>query len=348
MTATPDDRSVPSRSDLPSVATTDARGEAKLAFQAWRDDTLVEDVRVVVEHADHTSLEATVPVAWPRARAVVRMKPCTLLVVSGWIDRPSNAKCDVVPQTSRGLPLTPRDWHETDDGRIAARCVTPGSHAIAIQWRSPRGETFESDVHPFRIVAGETKELALELHPHVALSGRLDDSVPRPIEKGEIAINVDFGGRGVPSALRERRATIEPDGTFHFASLPRGRAQYVAACAGWVSSDVPATDSFDAGFGATRSNRPVPSDGTRRSGNRPSALIHPHLTLPHSGDLVVPMQRTASLEIEVVDEAGAPVQGARIELAPTIEWRVGGSSPWFERWWNGTIAVASVSTTCRR
>lgn len=324
----------PVRTDV--FVTTDARGEAEYGFGAWRDGVQVDEASILVEHADHISLATTVPIAWPSSRAVVRMKPCMLLVVSGWIEDPSNVKYDVVPKTSTRLAIAPAEWRTSVGGRLAARCVMPGAYSIAITWRSPSGETFESDVLPFRTVAGETKELALELHPHVALRGRVHESVPRPIVNGEIAINVDFGGRGVASALREQRATIDPDGSFHFASLPRGRAQYVAACAGWVTSDVPATDWFDAGFGATRSNRPVPSDGTPRSSNRPSPLIHPHLTLPYSGDLVVPMQRTASLEIEVVDEAGAPVQGARIELAPTIEWRVGGSSPWFERFWFGT------------
>lgn len=321
-----------SEGGAPLRATSDERGEARLPFPSRLANQVTDEASLRVEHIDHVSLEATVPLTGVSSRANVRLQPNAVVVVSGWIDTPSNVVHDITVRVSDGTGVATNAWRTTADGRTSARFPRPGEHALTLVWRSLIDETFESDVVAFRVGPGQTKEVSVELHPHVALSGRLDDSVPRPVANGEIAVNVDFGGGTTPTALRVERAKIEPDGSFHFASLPRGRAQYVALCDGWVTIDVPETYRR-VGTGANDSARGRSAGTALEPVQRPSTLIHPFLTLPLAGAFVVPMQPTATLEMDVVDRADAPIEGARVELSPKIRWRTLGSSPWFERKW---------------
>ncbi|OAI57586.1 hypothetical protein AYO49_01900 [Verrucomicrobiaceae bacterium SCGC AG-212-N21] len=193
----------------------------------------------------------------------------------------------------------------------AGQCLTnhqspTGHRALQAAYRTPEGSLVFSSVITTELKTGENPIIEAPLQPGLRLSGRLSDDVPRPVKDARIAVYVTRPDGGlIDKFYWTDWTTVREDGAFEFASVPAGRVRFLALMDGWSSPF-------------------KKEDGMR---NRPwSAGV---LTQSRS-DLVVPMERTASCEVTVVDVQGKPLPGAQVHASPNF-------SP--DSWGNQMLAV---------
>lgn len=189
-----------------------------------------------------------------------------------------------------------QEWSELPDGRISMTSLAPGVQHIYAASIVKNAPSLFSDVIQVNVEPGKSDVLNLTLKPGIRLAGLLDDAAPRPITQGEIALEVSLDDQ---HGLRWFDwTTIASDGTFSFESIPRGLAQFVAICDGWVTQRSIIEDQF-------------------------------HCVIPQSVELsrdardqqiVLTMEPTATLEVLVVDPAGHPIEGAQVFCASGVQW----------------------------
>ena len=145
---------------------------------------------------------------------------------------------------------------------------------------------------------GQTNEFQLRLKPGLRFTGKLDDSVPRPVNHGRVQIHVFPPGPGDGLAWESARP-VNADGTFAFESLPPGNLEIIAICDGFVSKD-----GTGAGVGLRR-----PQVTTLDANNN-----HVEVT----------MEPTATCIITVLDDHDKPLASAEASFWPNVIW--GGKS----------------------
>lgn len=300
--------------EIPAEAVTDASGTARLRYPAWVAAAgLTSKVGYLLKHAEYPSIEAEVEITGLHTEHTVELEFGCYLVVSGWIGDPTHALYDVTVRMDDASQIRPADWIAGRDGRLATNRAKAEPHALSLAWTSPQGERYESRVVDFALTSGEQREFALELLPTLTLRGRFDDAVPRPIGNGAVMVAVAFGGSRAATSLRAYQTDITADGRFEIGGLPHGHAEVIAICDGWASTPVriAATEELD----------------YERDGNQ-------FFELPRESELVIAMQPTAAVELELVDEAGAPIAGAEFAMWPNVHWDACGYSTFFlERQW---------------
>ncbi|TAJ21733.1 MAG: carboxypeptidase regulatory-like domain-containing protein [Planctomycetota bacterium] len=300
---------------IPAEAVTDASGTARLRYPAWVAGAgLTSKVAFVLKHPEYPSREEEVEITGLSTEHSVELEYGCYLVVSGWVGDPTHAVYDVTVKMDDEAKIQASDWIAGRDGRLATNRAKAGPHALSIAWVSPQQQRYESRVVEFALTSGEQRELSLELLPTLTLRGRFDDAVPRPIANGAVMIAVAFGGSRAATSLRAYRTDVASDGRFEIAGLPHGRAEVIAICDGWSSTGVriAATEELD----------------YERDGNQ-------EFELPRESELVIAMQPTAAVELEVVDEGGAPIAEADFAMWPNVHWDACGYSTFFlERQWS--------------
>jgi hypothetical protein len=188
--------------------------------------------------------------------------------------------------------------------------------------RPGEGGTWASSVVEFELGEEEVKELALELHPPRTLRGVLDPAVPRPVHNGQVQINVHLrspGDRSGPRGLRLFGAAVQADGSFEIPGLPPGGGEMIGMCDGWVSREQ------ETGEGSEQSH---------------SSLKLQQVDATSDELFVLAMERTARLEVLVLDAHGQPVEGAQIQTWPNVHWSCGYAQIFLDRQW---IAATDAS-----
>ncbi len=161
-------------------------------------------------------------------------------------------------------------------------------NVLQMATQTPDGNYWFSPALTPDVKSGVPNEFTANLEPGIRITGRVADEVPRPVKNTLIYVHVspaDLNSQG-RLAWSDRRPLRE-DGTFEFPSLPPGDMQFVVLMEGWTSPLTPGDDG---------KNHPW------------SAGLIPQ----SRSDLVVPMQRTASCEVTVVDDQGKAVPGAAV------------------------------------
>lgn len=315
----------------PPTAETDSRGQAELPYPAWVEKAgLTSAVDLTVSHSDYTEhRDSSCTIEGLAQEAVVRMNRGAFLVVSGWIGTREKIVRDVTPTVDDESHLGPDSWLPIRDGRLSTSRLAPGPHVLSLSWKSSEGVSHYSRVEAFELRADEQLELALELLPGSVLEGSLDETVPRPVEDGEAVISVDFGAPSGPTSMRTWKTSVEPDGSFRFRDLPPGKGQIIALCRGWVSKRIRAVDPADVGMWVADS-ADVPA-AIEEMGDR--ALIPARIEIPSIEPIVVAMEATATVEVEVKDASGLPIEGAVLMASPNVRWRNGYSQIFLDRIW---------------
>lgn len=300
--------------DEDSTGVTDAQGVTKVAYPTfverhgdWLD---VGQLMFTVEHPDYVTFHEQQGVEVDQGEVLVVLQRGAFLILSGWIESPAERILEVVPQLSDEVQVRSEDWLPLRDGRTSCNKVPPGRHAVYVTLQRA-GRTFASEVVEFVLEEEEQEELHLQLHAPRSLRGVLDAAVPRPVSNGAVELMLGVGsGWGTPSMMRPFRAPIAADGSFELGGLPPGAGELVGACEGWVSRTVlePAEDEETA-----------PQRRLQRFD--PAA----------EGSIVLEMERTAVLEVLVLDPRGEPVPGAILWMWPNVHWRNGYSSIFLDR-----------------
>ncbi len=177
--------------------------------------------------------------------------------------------------------------------------------------------------------------LELVLKPGTRLTGRLDDSVPRPISEGYAELMIvegpnyklrvpvrDDNGQikgddWINPWTWEDSASVQPDGTFTFESVPSGGiAQLHVVVDGHMSVN-PSIGTLLASIETPEAN---PETAKALKDQVDHFDMWPHLVALDKPivDAAIKCQPTASCDFRILDPAGNPVPEARVSFSPNI------------------------------
>jgi hypothetical protein len=192
-------------------------------------------------------------------------------------------------------------WVHTEPGLLATRRLAEGTQAVRVAQFDARGAAWFSEVTNVVSKKGEVVELALALKNGVAVRGKLDATVPRPIVNGRAIAEVfpaGFAAENDPPLWHSWTA-IRPDGSFEFISFPSGQLEIAAICQGFISTNGP---------GKYKMHYP-----------------QKHVLGTNDLEIVIGMEPTARLEVQVADQNGRPVSNATVMAWPNLRWREWGA-----------------------
>lgn len=312
----------------PSPVVTDAQGIARVPYPRYVfEKAETGEISFHVEHPDFCSdrpfrVVSAAPPANAKLkdqaeficrllmqRIVTRPEPVILkrggiVKVTGYLGSKENLVPTIHAQlASMALP-SKGFWQSIDTVALMNRRVPEGTNAVRLIYFPPAGRTCFSDDAIFLSVQGQTNEFCLELKPGLQLSGKLDDSVQRPVTNGRVQISITSADVNTNRNHFLWRASkeINPDGTFLFDSLPPGKVEIIALCNGFKSKD----------------------------GTAPkiSNFIIPQAVQLENRDLgaVIAMEPTANFEVTVVDEKQRPLADASVYFSPNVIWNGRGST----------------------
>ena len=281
-------------------AMTDGDGVARVAYPRYAMEGLETDqITFVVDHPDYCRARSRgLPVSG-NSEPVVLKKGGTLKLW-GYVGSPQNTVKPVYPQLSDLAEGLDRDsWQHLADGSSLSTRVPAGSHYVRLVHFPQGGQTLFSGVAPVDVEAGQVQERRLALTPGTRVEGKLDGSVPRPVQNGHVIAWV----RPVDPDITIRPmewitwAPVRQDGAFTFDSLPPGKLALVGLCDGFASKNPP--------------DQPNPSRCSlpqlfRIEGERTQVELA--------------MERAATCEITVLNPQGEPVEGAQVGFNPGAEW----------------------------
>jgi beta-lactamase regulating signal transducer with metallopeptidase domain len=170
-----------------------------------------------------------------------------------------------------------------------------------------------------QVAEGGTGELNLTLHPGVRVEGKLADDVPRPVTKGIVSASIV---EGVDSPLWnwQDSTRLQADGTFIFASVPRETdLQLIAVCDGWTSRSPTAAEIDEY---SQKNGLKGPTPFSEGDGMVAARLYRLTGTVAKP---VLPMQRSTSCEVTVIDPLGKPIEGVQVRFVPIEIWSNGSS-----------------------
>ena len=187
-------------------------------------------------------------------------------------------------------------WARPTTNVITTRRLAAGTHTARLIRSDADGAVWFSDVVPVVAVTGQTNSLALPLKRGINLSGRLDDSVPRPVQHGRVVANVTPRGAKLQDEPPPWHAwtPVQADGSFTIASLPPGDLEIVALCDGFVSTNGP---------GQFKMHYP-----------------QRHLLADNDLAITIGIEPTARLEVQVTDNQGAPLPGVLVSTWPNVRY----------------------------
>jgi hypothetical protein len=236
-----------------------------------------------------------------------------ILKISGYTEQQPIVK-SIHPQVS-SIWGSERDyWSEAGDGALMTRRLPSGSISVRLIHLSEPGRFWFSEATALQTVAGVTNEVRLQLRPGSRLQGKLDDSVPRPVTNGRVALTVfsddGLGRTGFDRLAWRTSRKIASDGTFVFEWLPPGEVEMIGLCDGFVSQ-----------------NGPVKRQTSVRTPQ--------HFALgTNDAEVILLMEPAAECEVTVVDDKDQPLAGAAAMFWPNIIWAEAGTTIFAEHGWD--------------
>ncbi len=195
-------------------------------------------------------------------------------------------------------------------GRLELPRLPAGSEFIRLASFPVEGPSLFSDVEELTLIDGETLELRIEMKPAIAVEGKLDASVPRPVNHGHLVAEViDRPDQGHSLEWRVV-APIDADGTFTLPAMPRGNVQVIALCDGYM---------------ATSGEPPAFATEMERKFNASFSRPQTFALAEEKNEITLAMTPTADCLIHVEGPDSKPVAGARCAFWPNVGWWQGGS-----------------------
>jgi len=252
------------------------------------------EVSLLVEHRTYPSRSCRARVDDTELHVILELG--SVVIVSGWIDDPSERVLDVRPLLEDRIRVNRADWVPIGDGRLSCNRIPPGPHEVVLLAELD-GASYSSAATELELAPGAREELHLRLFPPRVLEGRFEDCVPRPVLNGQVeAAWTGVGSTG--AILRTFSAAVGEDGSFRLDGLPQEEIEIIGLCDGWSSR-----------------TSPVPGD--------PILRRVPTVSAEHEGAFVLPMETTAYLEATVLDPEGTPLADALVQVNPNVNWRGG-------------------------
>jgi len=207
--------------------------------------------------------------------------------------------------------LAPDYWGSDDQGGRRTRAASDGTWQTMLIKSQDEGPTLFSGVLPLRVRPDQDVKIRnIKLLPGTRVSGELSDNVPRPVKAGYVIATCapkpeeSSYAEKDPSLVWHDWTEVRDDGTFEFASLPRGgEMQLIAVCDGWLSSTIP----------------PAPNRSTQGQLfqlDKGEAQFEPTLE----------MEPTGTLELTVHGPDGEPLSEGEVGSWPNQLYLKGGST----------------------
>jgi beta-lactamase regulating signal transducer with metallopeptidase domain len=221
-----------------------------------------------------------------------------------------------------GAPFAPiYDWSQTDGILKIRRLDLTGPTRLGllrVVHVPDRGPALFSDLIDLKRRPEDAIALDLTLKPGVRVVGRLDRAVPRPVKNGWVIVEIERGRNRYGQAWDWNVvASISPDGSFSFESLPPDEnLQLVALCDGWISSS-PTRAEVEAY--SLLNQEKIPYLGRRAD----FVAARPYRVRGKTTSIEVPMRQSASCEVTVLDEGGHPIKDAVVAFSPNQRWIYG-------------------------
>ncbi|MSU59545.1 MAG: hypothetical protein EXS35_15470 [Pedosphaera sp.] len=310
------------REPKPLAVTTDPAGFARVEYPFYTNERLeTGQISFSVEHPDYCPDRpfATVNAAPPRNaslfaraqywlavllhRTSARPGPVVLtrgaiLQLSGYVGAHEFMRSNLHAQVLNLWSSDTNLWRDLKPGVIECRRIAAGQGLVRLVWVPAQGPAWFSDAVSFQAKPGETNALELELKPGTRIVGRIDDAVPRPVRNGYVIVEALHSKqkKGEDWISWHRWTTIDTNGHFTLDSLPRGTLEYIAMGDGFVS--------------------------TNGSGTFNTSMRYPISVALDSAELelVVPTERTATLQVLVQDDQSQPLPDATVSLWPNVRW----------------------------
>jgi hypothetical protein len=196
-------------------------------------------------------------------------------------------------------------------------------------WSSPsnwsHGSPASGHVRQLEMADGEQYKVRLEMRKACRINGRVDDSVPRPVQNGRVVAEViaRADGNGRHTLDWRECAFVRPDGSFTLEAMPHGDLQVIALCDGFMAESGEPPE-----FAADHERQQV------------SVFSRPQV-FPIADELheiTVKMTPTADCLVRVLDPDQHPVPGATCSFWPNVGWWGGGSQVYCTPLY-GTLAV---------
>lgn len=283
---------------VPSVQT-DAAGSAKL----WYPDTVgtshdlkqVTKLTVSITHPDFAGLKNDFDVTQTQNQSIERGHSVAITAIDAGTKQPIEEFSVYGTDYDTGAQWT------LNSGELTTNSMPfRGETVLLASLGDEQPRTFSSvmAIDSHAIVKGRIEKVPMSSGFRV--TGKLDGKLPRPVVNGRVVAAVRFDES---QALKWYDYTeINDDGTFAFESLPMGaEVQLMAYAEGWHCV----------------------SDGTHR-GKITGLTYKP---VKPALDVTVMMQKSATINVTVLDENDKPVPGIELRTWPNQLW-LGRGSNW--------------------
>jgi hypothetical protein len=260
-------------------------------------DRETESITVEVRHPEYCLRRLDHPVAG-EALPIVLQRGAIVRATAHFEDgRSADPIYAQIVSTDRRAETEQEDWTMESGGLLVNHRIPPGQMRLRLACFPVGSGAHFSDVVEFMAEAGQPWECRLKLRPGSQFRGKLDDSVPRPVREGRVHVRVSDS---LPDAAEllwwQGWADVQSDGTFVFDSLPAGEVELIALCDDFASQD----PVIDRPHSARRPQR-FPLD-------------------PHAGPVVVAMEPTGTVYVNMMDTEGEPLPGAQVCFYPNVLW----------------------------
>ncbi len=288
---------------------TDADGKLILNCPKYVIEKLeIGQISVAITHPDYISLTSHLGVKKPAALKMQRGRKYFVTAI--------DSETGEAYKTNLGAQLSGDgngvEWKLDDTGTLSSVAVSPERPLLQVFHVRDDGRTLFSDPFEAGSLPAEDLECYLPdmlLYPGREISGRIDDSVPRPIKEGHVGLlatnTLDDTGRKIDWSDWTK---INEDGTFCFSSVPRNQTvMMLAICRGYISA-APTLEELDAAK--------IPAEDQQEftmSGLSVPMVARSELDIT---DFVFPMLPTASVKITVLKPDGQPLPNADVSMWP--------------------------------
>jgi beta-lactamase regulating signal transducer with metallopeptidase domain len=309
--------------DAPLFETTDNNGIVQVEVPPKSDNLLV-----MVTAAGYAEFNGRQQAT---GESMIRLKRGRVIHVRA-VDQSGNILRKAVPLLEQSQ-IWGHEFVLQADGTFKSPAVDMKRRLMRVVTAQENGPFLFSDLIDVAVAeAGPDGILDVVLKPGTKLTGRLDDSVPRPISEGYVRLIVIEGEN---HALRVRvrdhsgaegrwenhwtwtdSAAVKPDGTFTFESVPSGGlAQVHVVTDGFMSAN-PSTQELEAVIVDYGNGHEATHTGLKQQMEGRSMWPHLVPVQASSVDVTIKCQPTASCNFRILDPSGNPVPDAAVSFSP--------------------------------
>jgi beta-lactamase regulating signal transducer with metallopeptidase domain len=265
--------------------------------------------------------------------SMVRLKRGRVIDVRA-LDEAGNVLRKAVPLLAEAR-VWGREFVPGDDGTFKSPSVGLTRRLMRVVTAQENGHFLFSDlIDVAEVQPGADGVLELQLKPGTKITGRLDDSVPRPISEGYVQLMVVEGPghdlrvpvddeSGELSEIQWRNpwrwqdsTAVQPDGTFTFESVPSGGIAQIHLVGDGFMSVNPPLEELAATIRAHGGGDEDTLKGLKQRVE--SRGMWPHLVQLNAEnvEVTVKCRPTASCDFRILDPSGNPVPDASVSFSP--------------------------------